>query len=43
VGEEKKEEKVDYLNLLCPMPFEEIQREAPSLSPYPSSFNSITS
>ncbi|XP_008680170.1 mitochondrial import receptor subunit TOM40-1-like [Zea mays] len=28
VGEEKKEEKVDYLNLLCPVPFEEIQREA---------------
>ena len=42
-GEEKKEEKVDYLNLPCPVPFEEIQREALSLSPYPSSFNSITS
>lgn len=27
-GEEKKEEKVDYLNLPCPVPFEEIQREA---------------
>ncbi|KAL5210627.1 hypothetical protein ABZP36_006250 [Zizania latifolia] len=27
-GEEKKEEKVDYLNLPCPLPFEEIQREA---------------
>jgi mitochondrial import receptor subunit TOM40 len=42
-GEEKKDEKVDYLNLPCPVPFEEIQREALSLSPYPSSFNSITS
>ena len=37
------EEKVDYLNLPCPVPFEEIQREALSLSPYPFSFNSITS
>jgi len=27
-GEEEKEEKVDYLNLPCPVPFEEIQREA---------------
>ncbi|ONL97519.1 Mitochondrial import receptor subunit TOM40-1 [Zea mays] len=27
-GEEKKDEKVDYLNLPCPVPFEEIQREA---------------
>ncbi|RCV45024.1 hypothetical protein SEVIR_9G424100v4 [Setaria viridis] len=27
-GEEKKVEKVDYLNLPCPVPFEEIQREA---------------
>lgn len=27
-GEDKKEEKVDYLNLPCPVPFEEIQREA---------------
>lgn len=25
---EKKPEKVDYLNLPCPVPFEEIQREA---------------
>ena len=32
------EEKVDYLNLPCPVPFEEIQREALSSSPYPSSF-----
>jgi len=30
------EEKVDYLNLPCPVPFEEIQREALSLCPYPS-------
>ena len=35
---EEKEEKVDYLNLPCPVPFEEIQREALSSSPYPSSF-----
>jgi mitochondrial import receptor subunit TOM40 len=34
-GEDKKEEKVDYLNLPCPVPFEEIQREALSLCPYP--------
>nr|CAD1833140.1 unnamed protein product [Ananas comosus var. bracteatus] len=27
-AEEKKEKKVDYLNLPCPVPFEEIQREA---------------
>ncbi|XP_058078694.1 mitochondrial import receptor subunit TOM40-1-like [Magnolia sinica] len=27
-GESKTEEKVDYLNLPCPIPFEEIQREA---------------
>nr|CAB3496079.1 unnamed protein product [Digitaria exilis] len=27
-GEEKEEKKVDYLNLPCPVPFEEIQREA---------------
>lgn len=35
---EKKEEKVDYLNLPCPVPFEEIQREALSSSPYPPVF-----
>ena len=35
-GEEKKEEKVDYLNLPCPVPYEEIQREAFSKSPAPS-------
>jgi mitochondrial import receptor subunit TOM40 len=33
-GDEKKEEKVDYLNLPCPVAYEEIQREA--LSSYPS-------
>lgn len=27
-GDEKKEEKVDYLNLPCPLAYEEIQREA---------------
>ncbi|KAK1650475.1 hypothetical protein QYE76_068280 [Lolium multiflorum] len=27
-GDEKKEEKVDYLNLPCPVAYEEIQREA---------------
>lgn len=27
-GDDKKEEKVDYLNLPCPVPYEEIQREA---------------
>ncbi|KAL6902001.1 hypothetical protein ACP4OV_004877 [Aristida adscensionis] len=27
-GKKKEEEKVDYLNLPCPVPFEEIQREA---------------
>ncbi|XP_077241492.1 mitochondrial import receptor subunit TOM40-1-like [Tasmannia lanceolata] len=27
-SENKKEEKIDYLNLPCPIPFEEIQREA---------------
>ena len=33
---EEKEEKVDYLNLPCPVPFEEIQREAFSKSASPS-------
>lgn len=28
----KEEEKVDYLNLPCPIPYEEIHREALSLS-----------
>jgi hypothetical protein len=27
-GEAKEEKKVDYLSLPCPLPFEEIQREA---------------
>ncbi|XP_048549678.1 mitochondrial import receptor subunit TOM40-1-like [Triticum urartu] len=27
-GDDKEEEKVDYLNLPCPVPYEEIQREA---------------
>ena len=27
-AKEKQPEKVDYLNLPCPVPFEEIQREA---------------
>uniref|UniRef100_A0A0A9CXG9 Uncharacterized protein n=1 Tax=Arundo donax TaxID=35708 RepID=A0A0A9CXG9_ARUDO len=40
-GEGKKEEKVDYLNLPCPVPFEEIQREALSSSPFHSIFNSL--
>jgi mitochondrial import receptor subunit TOM40 len=31
--EEATEEKVDYLNLPCPVPYEEIQREAFSKSP----------
>ena len=31
--EEVAEEKVDYLNLPCPVPYEEIQREAFSKSP----------
>ena len=39
---EGKEEKVDYLNLPCPVPFEEIQREALSSSPFLFSFNSLT-
>ena len=34
--EEVAEEKVDYLNLPCPVPYEEIQREAFSKSPVPS-------
>ncbi|KAG2541143.1 hypothetical protein PVAP13_9NG606300 [Panicum virgatum] len=46
---EEKEEKVDYLNLPCPVPFEEIQREAlMSLKPelfeglsYSNSFHSV--
>jgi mitochondrial import receptor subunit TOM40 len=33
--EEATEEKVDYLNLPCPVPYEEIQREAFSKSPVP--------
>ena len=37
-GDEKKEEKVDYLNLPCPVAYEEIQREALSSSPSPSIF-----
>lgn len=32
--EEKAEKKVDYLNLPCPVPFEEIQREALSESTF---------
>jgi hypothetical protein len=32
--EEKAEKKVDYLNLPCPIPFEEIQREALSESTF---------
>lgn len=35
---EKKPEKVDYLNLPCPVPFEEIQREALSEILNPLSF-----
>jgi mitochondrial import receptor subunit TOM40 len=34
--EEVAEEKVDYLNLPCPVPYEEIQREAFSKSASPS-------
>lgn len=37
-GDDKKEEKVDYLNLPCPVPYEEIQREALSSSPSPLFF-----
>jgi mitochondrial import receptor subunit TOM40 len=33
-GEAKEEKKVDYLNLPCPVPFEEIQREALSSFPF---------
>lgn len=33
-GEVKEEKKVDYLNLPCPVPFEEIQREALSSFPF---------
>ena len=36
--EEATEEKVDYLNLPCPVPYEEIQREAFSESPVPPPF-----
>lgn len=32
--EKKAEKKVDYLNLPCPVPFEEIQREALSESTF---------
>jgi mitochondrial import receptor subunit TOM40 len=34
-GKKKEVEKVDYLNLPCPVPFEEIQREALSSCPHP--------
>lgn len=33
----KPTEKVDYMNLPCPIPYEEIHREALSLSPPSSS------
>jgi mitochondrial import receptor subunit TOM40 len=37
--EEVAKEKVDYLNLPCPVPFEEIQRKAFSKSLAPSPFH----
>lgn len=36
----KEEEKVDYMNLPCPIPYEEIHREALSL--YPTYFFLLT-
>lgn len=40
-AEAKTEEKVDYLNLPCPIPYEEIQREALSRSQLPSPISLI--